>query len=77
MKEMIHGDYIPLDLAVWDRSRQPSKQTPCDTNNGGCSHLCLLSTNSPGYSCACPTGVKLLNSTTCAPGIIRHSLPLI
>ena len=29
----------------------------CGTNNGGCSHLCLP--NPTGYSCACPTGIKL------------------
>ena len=33
---------------------------PCAVNNGGCSHLCLLSSVKPdGYSCACPTDVTL------------------
>ena len=31
---------------------------PCAENNGGCSHLCLLSfARSSGYSCVCPDGV--------------------
>lgn len=30
---------------------------PCHVRNGGCSHLCLLSSvNEAGYSCACPDG---------------------
>ena len=36
------------------------RSNPCAVDNGGCSHLCLLSSDS-GYSCACPTG-HLLNS---------------
>ena len=29
---------------------------PCASNNGGCSHLCLLSTAPGGHTCACPDG---------------------
>ena len=29
----------------------------CGADNGGCSHLCLV--NPQGFSCACPTGIKL------------------
>ena len=33
---------------------------PCEVDNGGCSYLCLLSAeSSQGYSCVCPTGVRL------------------
>lgn len=33
---------------------------PCQNNNGGCSHLCLLSSsNTEGYTCACPDGSYL------------------
>ena len=33
---------------------------PCETNNGDCSHLCLLSaTHSSGFSCACPDSLLL------------------
>ena len=34
-------------------------RNPCGLYNGGCSHLCLLSSKY-GYTCACPTGVNLL-----------------
>lgn len=69
-KELIHyEDATPIDIRVMDSSRQPYKHTPCALNNGGCSHLCLLSTVSPaGYTCACPTGVKLIDNFTCANG---------
>lgn len=41
---------------------------PCGTNNGGCSHLCLLSTNQ-SYTCACPEHFSFMNNgnnRTCA-----------
>lgn len=42
-----------------------SAQNPCGLYNGGCSHLCLLSSEY-GHSCACPTGINLLpNGKTC------------
>lgn len=40
---------------------------PCGTNNGGCSHLCLLSTNQ-SYTCACPEYFSFIgnsNNRTC------------
>ncbi|XP_022326935.2 low-density lipoprotein receptor-related protein 4-like isoform X2 [Crassostrea virginica] len=33
------------------------KMDKCHENNGGCSHLCLP--NPTGYSCVCPTGLRL------------------
>ncbi|XP_011297971.1 low-density lipoprotein receptor-related protein 6 [Fopius arisanus] len=65
-RELINGEYIPGDIEVWDPRRQPYSDHPCRHNNGNCSDLCLLSTDSPGYSCACPTGVKLIDNYTCA-----------
>ena len=43
---------------------------PCGVDNGGCSHLCLLSAAKPeGYSCACPTDIKLYpDGKTCDVG---------
>ncbi|CAD7088969.1 unnamed protein product [Hermetia illucens] len=58
----------PITVHVWDASLQPFQDNPCHRNNGNCSHLCLLSMNAKGYSCACPTGVKLLTETKCADG---------
>lgn len=34
-------------------SRQPRGKNPCGTNNGGCSHLCLIHVNDT-YRCDCP-----------------------
>ncbi|XP_050531547.1 low-density lipoprotein receptor-related protein 6 isoform X2 [Daktulosphaira vitifoliae] len=68
-REIIHGNYVPMDIRVWDPVRQPDKITPCDKNNGGCSDLCLLAPNSPGYSCACPTGIKLIDHHNCANSV--------
>jgi len=58
--------FILGDIEVWDARRQPGGDNPCRRNNGNCSHLCLLSSEKPGYSCACPTGVKLIDKYTCA-----------
>ena len=61
----LYGEYVPyipssyiLILAF----------NPCASNNGGCSHLCLLSTVSARYTCACPDGLGLrlaANQRTC------------
>lgn len=61
VKELIKSDPVPVDLKVYAGGRQlmPTGDYPCKINNGGCSHLCLLSPNPPGYECACPTGSKL------------------
>ncbi|KAJ0179555.1 hypothetical protein K1T71_005267 [Dendrolimus kikuchii] len=60
IKELIESKPVPVDIKVYDGSRQITPEDyPCKTINGGCSHLCLLSPNPPGYECACPTGVKL------------------
>ncbi|VDD90121.1 unnamed protein product, partial [Enterobius vermicularis] len=38
------------------------------TNNGGCSHLCLITVGANGYSCACPDQFILLSDNrTCKP----------
>lgn len=68
-KELIHTvGSVPVDIRVWDPSRQPYNQSGCRLNNGNCSHLCLLSPYPPGYTCACPTGIKLIDNYTCKDG---------
>lgn len=45
-----------------------SGENKCEGHNGGCSHLCLRT--SLGYSCACPTGIKLEdNEHDCEEGV--------
>ena len=47
---------------------------PCDSNNGGCSHLCLLSAVDPrGYSCHCPHGMRLHNDEKRCTGASTQS----
>lgn len=50
-----------FDLGVYHHSLQPSlTPNPCGVNNSGCSHLCLISRNSPlNYTCACPESFRL------------------
>lgn len=67
-RSVITSEPVPTDIKAYDAKRQPPFDTPCSVNNGGCSHLCLLSTNPSGYTCACPTGVKLIDEFTCANG---------
>lgn len=69
-RTVLSGDLDPMDIQAYSPLRQPKGEgTPCSYNNGGCSHLCLVSSEAPFYSCACPTGVRLLNdSRTCAQG---------
>ncbi|XP_045081182.1 low-density lipoprotein receptor-related protein 1-like [Coregonus clupeaformis] len=49
----------PMDIHIYHPYRQPEVANhPCQTNNGGCSNLCLLSPGG-GYKCACPTNFYL------------------
>ncbi|XP_025087886.1 low-density lipoprotein receptor-related protein 4-like isoform X3 [Pomacea canaliculata] len=47
-----------MDLEVFHRHRY-KVPTVCRTNNGGCSHLCLVAPLPRGHNCACPTGVLM------------------
>lgn len=60
-----------FDIKVLHPSRQPQLSdeslNPCAIKNGGCSHLCLLSTNH-GRRCECPHLMKLSSDgTSCEP----------
>lgn len=50
----------PFGIQILHSSRQPREGTisPCADNNGGCSHLCLLSI-SKTYKCECPHVMQL------------------
>ena len=62
----VRGKLSPMDIRVFEPNRQPKGSSPCNEDNGGCSHLCLAAPYPPSFTCACPTGFKLLNKTTCA-----------
>lgn len=71
----------PYDVHINHPLRQVPYTNPCGTNNGGCSHLCLLSPppestylniegyieeGAPSYKCACPNQFYLARDTkTC------------
>ncbi|XP_057187146.1 low-density lipoprotein receptor-related protein 4 isoform X1 [Triplophysa rosa] len=58
-----------MDIHMFHNHRRKI-QTACSVNNGGCSHLCLLSPAPKGSSCACPTGINLqADGKTCTHGM--------
>ncbi|XP_064480176.1 low-density lipoprotein receptor-related protein 4-like [Ornithodoros turicata] len=72
-RSLLTGFERIMNIHVFHRSR-PTATNPCAPNNGGCSHLCLISPKPKNYACACPTGILLLNDTkTCSKGM-RHFL---
>ncbi|XP_034653858.1 prolow-density lipoprotein receptor-related protein 1 isoform X1 [Drosophila subobscura] len=48
----------PFGIQVLHSSRQPWERNPCGDNNGGCSHLCLLSGRGT-FKCECPHVMRL------------------
>lgn len=53
--------FFPTDLHVVHPVLQFRESNPCEVDNGGCEYLCLLSSEKEeGYSCVCPTGVRLM-----------------
>lgn len=58
----------PFGIQILHSSRQPRDGfNPCSNNNGGCSHLCLLSVNKT-YKCECPHVMRLdADNKTCVP----------
>ncbi|XP_073514999.1 low-density lipoprotein receptor-related protein 4 isoform X1 [Phyllobates terribilis] len=59
-----------MDIHVFHRQR-PKVHSACAIDNGGCSHICLLSPHPKGHSCACPTGVNLqADGRTCSSAFL-------
>ncbi len=53
--------FYPMDLHVLHPVLQYPLVNPCGENIGGCEYMCLLSSeNQAGYTCSCPTGIKLM-----------------
>lgn len=56
----------PYDIHVYHPLRQLPYPNPCGKNNGGCSHLCLISPGASAFRCACPDNFLLLpDNKTC------------
>ena len=65
-------EYSPKGIRVVSRNVQIEGTNPCALNNGGCTHLCLLSSvQEAGFTCNCPGGT-MLNSTQ---GVCKSVLP--
>ncbi|CAB3367800.1 Hypothetical predicted protein [Cloeon dipterum] len=68
-KVMVNTTHRPYDIHVVHPMRQPPFSNPCGRNNGGCSHLCLISPAGDGavsYKCGCPNQFILLaDNRTC------------
>ncbi|XP_076088432.1 low-density lipoprotein receptor-related protein 2-like [Mytilus galloprovincialis] len=43
----------PMDIHIYHPLKQPLWSNPCGDNNGGCSHLCLISPDG-SFTCRCP-----------------------
>ncbi|XP_023030772.1 low-density lipoprotein receptor-related protein 1 [Drosophila willistoni] len=58
----------PFGIQVLHSSRQPWEKNPCGDNNGGCSHLCLLSGKGT-FKCECPHVMRLdpTDERNCVP----------
>ncbi|CRK98878.1 CLUMA_CG012179, isoform B [Clunio marinus] len=61
----LHMLQHPMTIHVYHPYRQPDGENFCQAVNGHCSHLCLpapkITDRSPRISCACPTGLKLMD----------------
>uniref|UniRef100_A0A8D0H975 Low-density lipoprotein receptor-related protein 2 n=1 Tax=Sphenodon punctatus TaxID=8508 RepID=A0A8D0H975_SPHPU len=67
---LVNTTHRPFDIHVYHPYRQPTVNNPCGTNNGGCSHLCLIKAGGQGSACECPDNfiVVLLGTTAhCLP----------
>ena len=63
---LIRSPETSTQLRFFSGQNQPNRTSACQLANGGCSYLCLLSSEPPFYSCACPTGIQLsADNRTC------------
>ncbi|XP_027721928.1 low-density lipoprotein receptor-related protein 2 isoform X3 [Vombatus ursinus] len=67
---LVNTTHRPFDIHVYHPYRQPIVNNPCGTNNGGCSHLCLIKAGGQGFTCECPDNFQTLqlgSVTRCLP----------
>ncbi|MPC55606.1 putative vitellogenin receptor [Portunus trituberculatus] len=65
-RTVLKGGYtMYFGLILYHPAMMEDISNPCRYSN--CSHMCLLSPHSPGYTCACPSGIMELSrdSHTC------------
>ncbi|OXB76843.1 UNVERIFIED_CONTAM: hypothetical protein H355_002536 [Colinus virginianus] len=68
---LVNTTHRPFDIHVYHPYRQPFINNPCGTNNGGCSHLCLIKAGGQSYSCECPDNFMIVQF-----GSTAHCLPM-
>ncbi|XP_036332592.1 very low-density lipoprotein receptor isoform X3 [Rhagoletis pomonella] len=73
----LHQLQHPMVIHVYHPYRQPDGINHCQAVNGHCSHLCLpaprINERSPRISCACPTGLKLMEDRLmCVEDLDKH-----
>ncbi|XP_019378305.1 PREDICTED: low-density lipoprotein receptor-related protein 2 [Gavialis gangeticus] len=68
---LVNTTHRPFDIHIYHPYRQPFVNNPCGTNNGGCSHLCLIKAGGQGYSCECPDNFMIVQF-----GNTGHCLPM-
>eukprot|EP00794_Sanderia_malayensis_P012923 gene12923-14255_t len=60
IQQVSHGHMAPMGIKALHSAVQPAGTNPCGTNNGGCTHLCLIAPKkSSRFSCKCPRGMYL------------------
>ncbi|XP_040583657.2 LOW QUALITY PROTEIN: low-density lipoprotein receptor-related protein 2 [Lepeophtheirus salmonis] len=67
----------PHDLHIFHPLRQLKYENPCENNNGGCSHLCLIGSHKHNkgvkYTCTCPDNFLLgEDQKTCSPNCRKN-----
>ncbi|XP_070556143.1 low-density lipoprotein receptor-related protein 4-like [Ptychodera flava] len=55
--QLVFTNYKPLGMTYYTGWRQPTRNSPCSTNNGGCQHLCVGDPS--GHKCLCRHGFVL------------------
>ncbi|KAF3843047.1 hypothetical protein F7725_001896 [Dissostichus mawsoni] len=69
-QSLVNTTHRPFDVHVCHPYRQPIGNNPCAVNNGGCSHLCLISHGGREHTCECPDHfltVQIGGVTRCLP----------
>ncbi|XP_072180900.1 low-density lipoprotein receptor-related protein 2-like [Diadema setosum] len=70
--ELVETVHRPMDITVYHSLRQDSSLiNPCGTDNGGCSHLCVIAAGGGASACLCPDNYEMqADGRTCTESCI-------